>query len=145
MSLLRTMASLINTENLWSDSLTNDVLIVYTEGLACNNFDKKTIYNVKRHKKYTWYVLKKSAAEECEPASTNQLSFDRVCMIIIHDGYMSCSCGSVHRYLMPCRHICDVITKREYYEPSMFHVRWHNIYKYYHGTKYGASNEKKDS
>ena len=51
-SFLRIMTSLINTENLWSDLLTKDVLTVYTEGLACNNFDKKIIYNVRRHEKY---------------------------------------------------------------------------------------------
>ena len=24
----------------------------------------------------------------------------------------------------------------------MFHIRWHKLYNYYHGTKYGASNAK---
>ena len=43
---------------------------------------------------------------------------------------------------MTHRHICAVIGKKEYYEPSMFHVRWHKLYNYYHGTKYGASNAK---
>ena len=47
------MAFLINTENLWADSLTKDVLTVYAEGLASNYFDKKTIYTVRRHAKYT--------------------------------------------------------------------------------------------
>ena len=95
MSFLRTVLSLINTYNLWSDSLTEDVLTVYAEDLVCNFFDKKTIYNVSCHKIYMLYVLKKSAGEEGEPTSTNQLFFDRVRMIIIHDGYMSCSCGDL--------------------------------------------------
>ena len=69
------MASLINTENLWSDLLIKDVLTVYAEGLACNNFDTNTIYNVRHHDTCTWYVLKKSAGEEGEPNSTNQLFF----------------------------------------------------------------------
>ena len=67
------MSSLINAENLWSESLTKDVLIVYAEGLTCNNFDKKTNYNIRRHDKYTWYVLKKLAGEESELISKNQL------------------------------------------------------------------------
>ena len=33
------MGSYINRENLRSDSLTKDVLIVYAEGLACNTID----------------------------------------------------------------------------------------------------------
>ena len=142
MSFLRTMASLINTDNLWSDSLTKDVLTDYAEGLACNNFDTKTIYNTRRHKKYTWYVLKKAAGEEGVQTSKNQQFFDQICMITIHDDYMSCICDNVQRYLMPCYHFCAFIYKREYYEPSMFHAQWHKFYSYYHGTKYGASNTK---
>ena len=45
---------------------------------------------------------------------------------------------------MPYRHVCDIITKREYYEPSMLHVRWHNLYNYYHSTKHEASNAKEN-
>ena len=89
------MRAYINREFLWSDTSAIYVLTVYTEGLACNNFDKKTIYNVRRHNKYTWYVLKKSVGEEGELNSTNQLSFYRVRMITVHDGYMSCSCDGV--------------------------------------------------
>ena len=40
---------------------------------------------------------------------------------------------------MPCLHICAVIDKREYYIPSMFHIRWHQVYNYYHGSKFGKS------
>ena len=72
-SFLRTTASLINTETLWSDSLTKDVLTVYAKCLVCTNFDKKTIYNVRHHNKYSWYVLKKVAGEESELSSKNQL------------------------------------------------------------------------
>ena len=70
-SFLRTRVSLINTDNLWSDSLTKDVLKAYAEGLVCNNFDKKTIYNVRRHDEYAWYVLNKAAGDESELISIN--------------------------------------------------------------------------
>ena len=59
-------------------SLTKYVLIVYAEGLACNNFDKKTIYNVMGYDKDTCYVLKKSADEKGKPNSTNRLFFCQV-------------------------------------------------------------------
>ena len=52
------MASLINTDNLWSGLSTKDVLTVYFEGLAHNNFNTKATYNVRRHARDTWYVLK---------------------------------------------------------------------------------------
>ena len=136
------MAYLINKENLWSESLTKDILTVYDVGIVCNNFDKKEFYNVMRSATDTSYVLKKSVGEVGEPTSINQLFFDEVSMISIHDGYISCSFGGVPRYLMSYRHVCAVITKREYYEPGMFHIRWYNIYNYYHGTDYGASTKK---
>ena len=56
--------------------MTKDVLTVYTEGLACSNFDKKIIYNVRRHNRYAEYVLRKSAGEEGEPTSTKKLFFN---------------------------------------------------------------------
>ena len=68
-SLLRAMSYSIKKENLLSDSLTKDVLTVYAEGLACNNFDRKKFCNGRRHDKDTWYILKKSVGEEDEPNS----------------------------------------------------------------------------
>ena len=87
---------------MWSDSLTKDFLTIYAEGLAYNNFDKRTFYNVRRYTKDTCFVFKKSAGEVGALNSTNQLIFDRACLISIsRDGYMSFSGGGVQRYLMP--------------------------------------------
>ena len=47
---------------------------------------------------------------------------------------MSCSCGYVQRFLLPCRHICAVLDYIEYYEPSLFHIRWHKDFNYHHGN-----------
>ena len=61
--------------------------------------------------------------------------YDRVRVVGIDmEGCMSCSCGYVQRMLMPCRHICAVIKKPEYYVPSLFHVRWHKLYGYYYNN-----------
>ena len=61
--------------------------------------------------------------------------YDRVRIVDIDmEGYMSFSCGYVQRMLMPCRHICAVINKKEYYVPSLFHVRWHKLYGYYYNN-----------
>ena len=63
--------------------------------------------------KDTCYVLKKIVGEEGESNSTNQLFFDQVCLISIsNDGYMSCSCGGIQRYLMPRHHICAILVKK---------------------------------
>ena len=56
---LRNMANNMNNNKLWSDSLTKNSLTTYAEGLACDNFDKRTIYNVWRNDVNTWWVLKK--------------------------------------------------------------------------------------
>ena len=64
--------------------------------------------------------------------------YDRVRIVSIDcEGFMSCSCGYVQMYLMPCRHICAVIDDKQLYAPSMFHIRWHKLYNYYHGNTFG--------
>ena len=52
-SCLNTIGSYINRENLWLDALTKDILTVYDEGLACNNFDKNKLPNIRRYAKDT--------------------------------------------------------------------------------------------
>ena len=46
---LRNTANNMNKYKLWSDSLTKNSLTTYAEGLACDNFDKRTLYNVWRN------------------------------------------------------------------------------------------------
>ena len=70
---------------------------------------------------------------------SRQLIYDRVRIVSIDsDGFMSCSCGKVQMYLMPCQHICAIISLKKYYVPSMFHIRWHKLYNYYHGNSFGV-------
>ena len=122
------MGSYINRENLWSDSLTKDILTVYAEGLACYRFDKRKCYNVRRHAKATWYFLLKSIGEVGEPSSTHQLIFNQVGSISInHYVYIPCSYDGVQRYLIACRHSWAVLTNKKHYEPSIFHIRWHTL------------------
>ena len=53
------MANNMNKYKLWSDSNTKNDLTTYAEGLACDNFDNRKIYNVWRNDANTWWVLKK--------------------------------------------------------------------------------------
>ena len=68
--------------------------------------------------------------------TSSELVFQRVRKVTIDtDGYMTCTCGYVQRMLMPCTHICAVIGKTEYYEPSMFHVWWYKMFNYFYRDK----------
>ena len=70
---------------------------------------------------------------------SSKMIYDRVRIVNIDcEGFMSCSCGKVQMYMMPCRHICAIIDKKEFYVPSMFHIRWHKMFNYYHGNNFGA-------
>ena len=42
---------------------------------------------------------------------SSRLIYDRVRIVSIDsDGFMSCSCVKVQMYLMPCRHVCAIIS-----------------------------------
>ena len=41
---------------------------------------------------------------------------------------------------MTCLHMCAMLGKKEYFIPSMFHIRWHKIFNYYHRSEFGSSN-----
>ena len=134
------MANNMNKYKLWSDSQTKNALTTYAEGLACDNFDNRKIYNVWRNDANSWWVMKKTAGTSAMVSyESSEILYDRVRIVNIDcDGFMSCSCGKVQMYMMPCRHICAIIDKKEFYVPSMFHIRWHKMYNYYHGNNFGS-------
>ena len=39
--------------------------------------------------------------------------------------------------LIPYDHMCAVIKHPEFLVPSMFHIKWHKIFNYYHGSSFG--------
>ena len=121
------MDNCVNNTNIWSSSLIKDALTPYGEELACAQFDQRIHYNVHRNDKYLWWVLNKKAGCPSEANMNDECSkvrFDRVRIVVIDvNGYMSCSCGHVQRFLLPCRHICAVLGYIEYYKPSLFHIR----------------------
>ena len=134
------MANNMNKIKLWSDSLTKDALTTYAEGLACDNFERGKSYNIRRNDEYSWWVLKDCAGTlPLDSTESGTLLYDRVRHVGIDcNGFMSCSCGKVQMYLMPCQHICAIISQKKYYVPSMFHIRWHKLYNYYHGNSFGV-------
>ena len=134
------MAYYINNTTLQSSSLTKDVLTPYREGPAGDQFNKRIHYNVHRNDRYLWWVLNKKASCPSEDDMDDECSkvrFDRVRIVFIDvDRYMSCSCGYVQRYLLLCRHICAVLGYIEYYELSLFHIRWHKDINYYYSNEF---------
>ena len=125
MFFFRKMANAMNTHSLWSNSNTKDVLVPYAEGLACGNFDEREYYNMHRATEYCWYVLNKEAGTiRPNDDIQNNIKFDRVRIVLLDvNQFMSCSCGYVQRYFMPCRHICAVLKDIKYYDPAFFHIR----------------------
>ena len=108
---------------LWSDSKTKECLTPYVEGLACKTFDQKDRHHVRRFGPNTWYVLLKLDRSELWSNMTSPLKFEQVCVVNIdHEKIMSCSCGYLQQMLMPCRHIAAVLSAKEVYLPSMFHI-----------------------
>ena len=116
------------------------MLTSYGEGLTCDQFDKRIHYNVHRNDKHLWWVLNKKAGCPSDDDMNDECSrvrFDRVHIVLIDgNGCMSCSCGYVQRYLFPCRQICAVLGNIGYYEPSLFHIRWHKDFNYYYGNAF---------
>ena len=101
------MAKNMNKKKLWYDSLTIDSLTTYAEGLACDNFERGKTYNIRRNDESSWWVLKDCAGTlQVASHESETLLYDRVRHVVIDsDGFMSCSCGKVQMYLMPCQHI----------------------------------------
>ena len=48
------MANNMNKNKLWLDSLTKNSLKNYAEGLSCDNFYKRMLYNIFRNDENTW-------------------------------------------------------------------------------------------
>lgn len=128
-------AKSLNSTILWSQSNTAKYLTPYAEGIACKLYDRKSSYLVYQVSSNEWSIIHRSCIhsnedKECNNAPTK---FSRVRTVTIHDGYISCSCGFVQRWLMPCAHIYCILDKIENVTPSLFHIRWWKHFNYlYH-------------
>ena len=141
-------AKKINSTKTWSISLTSDFLTDYAEGLAIANFDRRKEYTKIRLSKQTWHVVHSSLFKNDYPCSfskrTNATTkFVRVREVTVNnDNFMNCTCGYVHRWLMPCVHICSVLEHHDYYTPSLFHLRWWKMFHYLYKSKSNSNKIK---
>ena len=66
-------------------------------------------------------------------------AFDRVRKITIDaKGFMIFSCGNIHRYLGPCKHIMAVLDDEKYVIEKLFHIRLWKVYNYYYHNAFAA-------
>ena len=130
------MGKEVTTNILWSNSQSKDILTKFAEGLACKYYDQHESYYVRLidKKTLTWFVMNKNVGETEKPASSDskdQVLFTRCRKVTIINGIMNCDCGRTQQFLMPCTHICAVINKKDYMDPSFYHVRWYKTFAYY--------------
>ena len=93
----------MNTDKIWSDSLTKNYLTKYAEGLAVVQYDKHCCYYSRRSNQYAWLVINKDVDKNStvhNEDNNETIKFHRVRTVTIHQDYMTCSCGYVQRYLL---------------------------------------------
>jgi len=110
------------------------------EGVAINFFDLRGKYYFCYVGYRTWYFTSKRTIDDylSEVRSPTvglknvHTQFDRVHIVTVDiEGFMNCTCGYVHQYLAPCRHLMAVLDNIEYLVPSLFHIRWWKHFNYY--------------
>ena len=136
-------AKKLNNNSQWTKSLTNGYLTDYAEGLSCSVFDRRFNYVSKKITTNTWLVCYKDFSPHlsCSNKERNEglennpykpiTKFQRVREVsITNDNFMTCSCGYIQRWLMPCMHICSIISDKKYLTADLFHIRWWKYFDY---------------
>jgi hypothetical protein len=127
------MQQQVEREVCWSRATVRNDLTKYALGLFCKNFDKKDNYYSARIGECEWLSIFKEEFQK-KDSKMEAPSFKRVRKIVLDkDGFLNCSCGKTGEYLLPCKHICSVVTKDEYFSIDRFHIRWHKQFALLHG------------
>jgi hypothetical protein len=142
------MANGIQRHKHWSKSLTRDTLMSYKEGLAVKNFDSCDKYVVLRKDEKLWKVVTKMAIDDVttdgktlEGEKSPITRYHRVRNVSIDsEGFMACTCPYGYNYLAPCRHVMAVLGTSDNVVPSLFHIRWWEVFNYYFLTDFGKEN-----
>ena len=150
------MAAHINETSHYTRSLTNPYLTRYMEGLVVKNFDNRINFTSCYCGNLEWMVMEKDLLGKMIEHSKNgspltdtkehptHTKFVRVRRVrIVHNKYITCTCGYVQNYLSPCHHIMNVLWERRFVLPSLFHIRWYKHFNYYFGDEF-CSNQMKD-
>jgi hypothetical protein len=145
------MAQGIHRNKNWSRSLTKDTLTTYQEGLAVKTFDSREKYIAIKKSNRTWLVAPQAAIDSFSTKNDQRKNeqqegkylitqYYRVRKVSIDcDGFMSCTCSYTYNYLAPCRHMMAVFQTSDYVVPSLYHLRWWEIFNYYYLTDFGKN------
>jgi hypothetical protein len=139
------MQQQVEREVCWSRATVRNDLTKYALGLFCKNFDKKENYYTARIGECEWLSIFKEEFQK-KVSKMEAPSFKRVRKIVLDkDGFLNCSCGKTGEYLLPCKHICSVVNKDEYFTIERFHIRWHKQFSLLHGQICGKECSPKQA
>ena len=141
------MAREMNSNIIWSRSGTKQILTKYMESIVVKNFDGRLNYDVCYNGNFTWYVMNKAIMEYHNNSQSSQHNNHKYCRFVRvyqinadADGFMLCSCGYIHEYMVPCVHLMAVLNDSKFIVPSLFHVRWWKHFNYYFGKDIGTED-----
>jgi len=131
----------------WSASKTRDTLTSYQEGLTVKRMDNCEHYIVVHspdNDNKKWYVYNKAMfvslmnGTSAEHTNPHVPGYHRIRRVSVDaQGFMSCSCAYTFNYMAPCVHLLAVLGEQDRVVPSLFHIRWWEVFNYYFLTDFG--------
>ena len=128
-------AKTINKTMTWTKTPCSTYLTEYAEGIACNNFDRRHCYTKRMSSNKNWlvcssHIFEDSYESQLDVSNQHPTKFFRVRTVSIEDDFMHCTCQFHMGWMMPCVHMCTVIDDVNFYEITMFHLRWWKHFRY---------------
>ena len=128
----------------------NEVIEKYMLDIAAKNFDGGKRYYVRQvHQSKFWCLRKNIHDDQFKDSLSKEESpvayFDRVYEINFHDNnFLTCSCGYVHQYMAPCKHVMAVLSEDENIRATLFHYRYWKAFHYYYLKDFGECSIMSD-
>ena len=108
----------------------------YMLDLTAKNFDARSLYYVRQKldEHLSFWVMRKQIHDKDPHGTPNSpvTSFDRVYEVSIIGNFITCTCGYVHQYMCPCRHVLAVLSNEDCLVPPLFHYRWWKQFTYFY-------------
>ena len=116
------------------------------EEITVKIFDQRLQYDVCYKRNFTWYVMNKSIMEFHNDESVHNANHYDICQFVcvyavhaVPEGFMLCTCGYIHEYMVPCVHLMAVLSDSKFLISSMFHISWWKHYNYFFCTEFGMN------
>lgn len=119
----------------FSRSDTFEFLTNYAEKILLQRIITSRSYNVRRKNEHTWYIMR-DTVDSSSSSKDIIPKFRRVREIsLLHKNnlnLLTCSCGGVQRFLMPCSHSIAVLRSLGHHvRLGNIHYRWNKVLSYY--------------